>query len=304
MSKAIDDEDWASEAYQYIAMSAGLVLFPHGKTSTDVWDMEDDRRIGVLEGHTDPVSVAAINNDATAAVTMSSDDNGDTWAAKLWSLDTMQCTSDLTSVYGVGCLLKDRLLLDSESRKIKVWDIGGCAPVALMDLGDHDSTVLQIEASDTSNAALSGSFDGSMRLWDLRSGQCVRIMEGHAGLTLSVSLDSASKTAVSGSHDDTVKLWDLGSGRCIHTYQYHGCGVCDVMMHESGSSFLTFGPRLSIKAWTTASGYDQPILAADLGLYCNPNANYVRGAASWDLSRVAVCYMQADGLGRGIQVWK
>ena len=206
-----------------------------------VWDMEDNRSLGLLEGHTSTISKASLNSIKTTAVTVTAAVMANqVRAVKIWSLETMQCTANLTATAWATRLLKDRLLLGSSDGPIKVWDIGGSTPVALMDLEGHTLDIWSIDASDTSNVALSGSWDKSVRLWDLRTGQCVRVMEGHSHEVTSVSMDSACKTAVSGSADKTVKLWDLGSGRCIETYN-HGQHVQDVMMHESGSSFLASG---------------------------------------------------------------
>ena len=140
-----------------------------------------------------------------------------------------------------------------------------------------------------------------MRLWDLGTGQCVRVMEGHADWVNTVSMDSACKTAVSGSGDNAVRLWDLGSGQCIETYE-HGQIVHDVMMHESGRSFLSVG-KSTVKAWATASGPDRPILDTDLSALCDPD-EALHGAASRDLSRVGVCFLNPDGDKIGLSVWR
>jgi WD40 repeat protein len=182
-----------------------------------------------------------------------------------------------------------------------VWDIGGSTPVALMDLQGHTDYTCSIDASDSSNVALSGSSDHSMRLWDLRTGQCVRVMEGHEGDVYSVSMDSACKTAVSGSDDNTVKLWDLGSGQCIETFD-HGRIVHDVMMHESGITFISVGGGI-VKAWSTASGPDQPLLDADLSVFGEDD--FLGGAALRDLSRVGLCHWTSDDdVKIGVSVWK
>jgi len=141
------------------------------------------------------------------AVTVGASGENGVHAVKIWNLETMQCTADLTATRHMiitdSVLLKDRLVLGSEGGPIKVWDIGGSIPVAMMDgLQGHTGYIRSIDASDSSNVALSGSYDHSARLWDLRTGQGVRVMEGHEDEVNSVSMDSACKTAVSGSDDE------------------------------------------------------------------------------------------------------
>ena len=134
-----------------------------------------------------------------------------------------------------------------------------------------------------------------MRLWDLRTGKCVRVMEGHA-----VSMDLACKTAISGSYDKTVKLWDLGSGLCIETYD-HGQNAFKVMIHESGSSFLVSDLKGKLKA--RALGTDKPLLDADLS---TPQTilSGIHFAASHDLSVVATCYFHASRDVLGVSFWR
>ena len=167
-----------------------------------------------------------------------------------------------------------------------------------MDLVGHSNSTWSIDASDTSNVALSGSMDHSVRLWDLRTDQCVRVMEGHTDYVLSVSMDLACKTAVSGSHAESVKLWDLGSGRCVETYD-HGQCVYYVMMHESGSSFLASGDNGILKAW--ALGTDKPLHDANLS---SIGPNGMRFSASRDLSVVATYYKNATRDVQGFLVWR
>ena len=313
MTKEISIDGWgdlpADEICPYFAMSDRLMLFPKNKTSTMVWDIEDDRMMGVLEGHTSTVFNFTLNNAGSTAVSIAKELAALPYIVRIWNLETMQHTATLPSSCHASSLLEDRLLLGSMAGPIKVWDLGGNAPVSLMDLHGHARLVSSIFASGVVHVTLSGSYDKSVRLWDLRTGQCARVMEGHAFEVVSVSMDSACRTAVSGSNDGTAKSWDLGSGRCIQTYEHDSIDP-KVMMHESGGSYLTAGRSLdrrlySIKAWTTLSGHDQPILDADLSSLCGFSNHYCPSvAASRDLQRMGMCYLNADGRGLMASVWK
>ena len=285
-----------------IAMSDRLVLYQDDEASTMVWDIENDRSLGVLEYHSYGVLNVAMNCTESTAVSIGAD--SPEMEVMIWSLDTMQCTANLTSTDFTTCLLKDRLLLGSSDGPIKMWDIGGSAPMALMDLLGHRETVSSITAMDTSNTALSGSIrSGIVRMWDLRTGNCVRIMEGHTDRVYSVSMDSAGQTAVSGSRDMTAKIWDLGTGRYLGTHQFDDV-VHDVVMHESGGSFLVAYGHGYFSAHSSARGYDDPILNADLSSLCDPESeSYPHLAASRNLSRVGMCNMSVQELGLEVSVW-
>jgi WD40 repeat protein len=62
--------------------------------------------------------------------------------------------------------------------------------------------------------ALSGSEDKTLRLWDVMTGECLHVLEGHLGPVRSVSLSADSRFALSGGgdfgvNDYLVRLWQL-----------------------------------------------------------------------------------------------
>jgi WD40 repeat protein len=62
--------------------------------------------------------------------------------------------------------------------------------------------------------AVSASSDGTLRVWDLRSGACSLTLEGHTDWVHAVAL-TVDGRAVSASSDRTLRVWDLHSGLCL-----------------------------------------------------------------------------------------
>jgi WD40 repeat protein len=59
----------------------------------------------------------------------------------------------------------------------------------------------------------SGSFDGTVRLWDVATGATRgEPLKSHSGWVSSVAFSLDGKLVVSGSDDVTIRLWDAATG--------------------------------------------------------------------------------------------
>jgi WD40 repeat protein len=57
--------------------------------------------------------------------------------------------------------------------------------------------------------ALSGSYDKTLRLWDLGTGRQLHRFDGHEGVVCCVAVSPNGPYALSGSSVHTVRLWRL-----------------------------------------------------------------------------------------------
>jgi WD40 repeat protein len=57
---------------------------------------------------------------------------------------------------------------------------------------------------------VSGDGDGTMRMWEVASGRCAWVGEGHKGAVFSVAFSPDGRWVVSGGHDGTVRMWEVG----------------------------------------------------------------------------------------------
>lgn len=87
-----------------------------------------------------------------------------------------------------------------------MWDT--TSGKALFTLTDHTDRV-QAVATTSSSLLVSGGVDKTVRVWDLDSGQCVRVFEGHRGAICGLAFTDDSRLAISASADDTLRVWDV-----------------------------------------------------------------------------------------------
>jgi guanine nucleotide-binding protein subunit beta-2-like 1 protein len=112
------------------------------------------------------------------------------------------------------------ILTASRDKSIIVWSINREEDnygTARRSLRGHNHFVSDIAISSDGQFALSGSWDTTLRLWEINTGKCTRRFVGHTKDVLSVAFSSDNRQIVSASRDRTVKLWNT-LGECKYTF--------------------------------------------------------------------------------------
>lgn len=73
----------------------------------------------------------------------------------------------------------------------------------------HTDYVTSVAFSADARTALSGSFDTTLKLWEVATAKELRTLRGHSEPVFAVAYAPDGRTALSGSKDKTLKLWDL-----------------------------------------------------------------------------------------------
>ena len=101
-------------------------------------------------------------------------------------------------------------------------------------LHGHSHIVSDCVISSDGSYALSSSWDKTLRLWELSTGNTTRRFVGHTNDVLSVSFSADNRQIVSGSRDRTIKLWNT-LGDCKFTISDKG--------HTEWVSCVRFSPN-------------------------------------------------------------
>jgi WD40 repeat protein len=100
--------------------------------------------------------------------------------------------------------------------------------------------------------AVSGSWDGTVRVWDLSTGRLHATLEGHTGGVRAVAVTETG-LAVSGSWDGTVRVWDLSAGRLHATLAGHTGVVTAVAVTDTGLA-VAGSEDGTVRVWDLDSG--------------------------------------------------
>ena len=127
-------------------------------------------------------------------------------------------------------------------------------PALERTLQGHQAGVTCVSLTPDGLRALSASHDQTTRVWDLVSGQCLRILEGHHDRINAVSLAADGRRAVSASDDNTLRVWRLDTGQCLRTLEGHRDSVKCASLTPDGSRALSGGWDCALRLWDLDTG--------------------------------------------------
>lgn len=124
------------------------------------------------------------------------------------------------------------------------------------DKCDPHSYYYSVAFSPDGQYALSGSYDNAVKIWDIKSGDKIRVLLGHTDAVVTVAFSPDGRYILSGSRDYTMKLWDFNSGLLIKTFIGHKkyYSVSSVAFTPDGSHALSGSGDGTMKLWVTESG--------------------------------------------------
>jgi F-box/WD-40 domain protein MET30 len=101
------------------------------------------------------------------------------------------------------------------------WKYGRCTSTKVFR--GHTNGVMCLQFSEEFSILATGSYDSTIKIWDLESGECLRTLKGHGSGVRCLQFDECK--LVSGSLDRTMKVWNWRTGECVATYSAHSDGV-------------------------------------------------------------------------------
>lgn len=157
--------------------------------------------------HTDSVYVAAINPRIPGVIITGAGDD----LAYIWKYN---CSGDLPNEGSIQSYIK---------------------------LEGHKDTVASVGFNFDGTLALTGSYDGTVRIWDAQTGELKQLLEGPEDVEWA-EWHSKGNAIIAGSNDGTIWMWMAHNGQCLQVFAGHEGGVSSYhhFLHYLFFSFSTF----------------------------------------------------------------
>jgi len=138
--------------------------------------------------------------------------------------------------------LRERFKTNSESNLL------------IRTLAGHSYSVNRAIITSDGQAVISASADGTVRIWDLRTGRTLRIIEGHLAPINDVVISRNQAIAITASADATIGIWEFSTGTCLRRIKGHESFVNTVDISSDGEILASASADQTVKLWCVSTG--------------------------------------------------
>ncbi|OBS78687.1 hypothetical protein A6R68_18930, partial [Neotoma lepida] len=126
----------------------------------------------------------------------------------------------------------------------------GSSGSALRVCADHRGGINWLSLSPDGQRLLTGSEDGTARLWSTADGQCCALLQGHESYVTFCQLED--EAAFTCSADCTIRRWDVRTGQCLQVYRGHTSIVNRILV--ANDQLFSSSYDRTARAWTVDKG--------------------------------------------------
>jgi WD40 repeat protein len=122
--------------------------------------------------------------------------------------------------------------------------------------GSHGDLITSIAVSPDGHQVVTGSWDRTLRLWDIAKKRSVATFEGHTDRVYAVAFSPDGTRIVSASGDSTLRIWNVATQKTTRILKGHELWVTSVAFSPDGRFILSGGADKTVRVWKV--GDDTP----------------------------------------------
>jgi len=114
----------------------------------------------------------------------------------------------------------------------------------------HAKPVCCLDFVNKGQHLISASHDSYAKLWDVNTGQMLKLYKGHTKPISAIAISPNGKYLLTASYDYSISLYAISTGDRIYQYKHHEAPVLDVKWTSSGDEFYSCDKEGQIARWS------------------------------------------------------
>jgi len=144
----------------------------------------------------------------------------------------------------------------AESSLIQGWQIKRESAV----LDGHSDVVSLARFSPGGQHIVTGSWDDTARLWDVKTGMLLHTLGGHVDAVTAAAFAPDGHSVVTADHKGIIRLWETATGRLTHKLPGHVARVRLLDFSKDGRKLISGSYDRSIRIWNVENGESIAVL--------------------------------------------
>lgn len=118
----------------------------------------------------------------------------------------------------------------------------------------HTEGISSLDFNRDGSILASGSYDRTIQLWNVDTGELRKTLEGHTDRVQHVTFSPTGLSLASASDDGTIRLWDIKTGDIIKILEGHADWAEHVAFSPTGLILASTGGDGTIRLWDIKTG--------------------------------------------------
>jgi WD40 repeat protein len=118
----------------------------------------------------------------------------------------------------------------------------------------HSDWVRCLSFTPDGTKLVSGSFDKTIKLWQLATGQVIHTLNDHLKGVFALAVSADGKLLASGSWDELIKLWNLETGTLLENLTQHQASVRSLAISPDSKTLVSGSFDRTIVLWNLPDG--------------------------------------------------
>ena len=117
-----------------------------------------------------------------------------------------------------------------------------------------------VAISSNNRWIVSGSFNKTILIWDIETGEELKILKGHDAEVESIAISPNNRRIISGSYDKTIRIWDIETNEKLRTLKGHERDIYCVDIDVSNQYIVSGSEDRTVRVWSIDTGEELKVL--------------------------------------------